>query len=106
MNLAEIIVTAFRLWPLFLEAAVLLLIAYFGVNIDPAQVYDFRDALLHGAFWYQNVFLALFTDHLYYAPLNTGLSYRLGFIIGMLALPALISVTVQIIRAWREAMWP
>lgn len=95
--LAEIIIIAIRLWPFWLFAAFLVLFTYFWVIIDPARTYGFGSAILHGFFWYQNAFLAIFTSREYWAPLNTGWGYNIGFFIGLIVIPFIIKTSLEIL---------
>jgi hypothetical protein len=95
--LLEIIIIAIRLWPFWLLAALLILFAYFWVIIDPTHTYGFGSAILHGFFWYQNAFLAIFTEREYSAPLNTGWGYNIGFFIGLIVIPFIIKTSLEIV---------
>lgn len=95
--LLEIILVAIRLWPYFLFVALLFLIAYFWVVIDPTYTYGFGSAILHGFFWFQNGILALFTGREYSAPLNTGWGYTIGFFTGLVVIPFIIRTGLEIL---------
>lgn len=86
--------------PLIVLAIVLLVVAYFWVEIDPAQTYGFGSALLHGFFWIQNGILVWFTGRYAWAPVNTGLWYHLGYWTGAIVVPFFIRTAIQIIVLW------
>lgn len=76
-------------WRLFVIAAVLLLIAFWGVRINPEASYGFGGGVLHGLFWYQNAILSLFTPRLAVAESFNRWPYQLGFFLGLLSAPLL-----------------
>ncbi|MCL4304127.1 MAG: hypothetical protein KJ077_51055 [Anaerolineae bacterium] len=86
--------------PLIVLAIVLLMVAYFWVEIDPAHTYGFGSALLHGFFWIQNGILTWFTGRYAWAPTNTGLWYYIGYWIGAIAVPFSIRTALQIFVLW------
>jgi hypothetical protein len=86
----------FRMRLVLLLVAVLIAIAYFWVEIDPAREYGFGGGVLHGFFGFQNLILFCFTDREVWAPVNTGRGYTAGFYVGLFLLPFL---TRNIIRA-------
>jgi hypothetical protein len=94
--LLDIIIALIANWPLLLLTALLFVISYFWVEIDPERVYGFGAAMLHGLFWTQNAILYVFTGRETRAPLNTGGWYMAGFIIGLVAIPMLIRVIIEI----------
>ncbi|MEA2563684.1 MAG: hypothetical protein QOH06_5188 [Acidobacteriota bacterium] len=91
-----VLTVLFRLRLVLLLVAVLIAIAYFWVEIDPAREYGFGGGVLHGFFGFQNLILFCFTDREVWAPLNTGRGYTAGFYVGLFVLPFLIR---NIIRA-------
>jgi hypothetical protein len=95
--LIEVIIILVKLWPHWLFIAFLFLIAYFWIIIDPAHTYGFGGAILHGLFWFQNAVLALFTEREYWAPLNTGWGYQIGFVIGVAVIPFIVKTSLEII---------
>lgn len=76
--------------------AVLIAIAFFWVEIDPAREYGFGGGVLHGFFGVQNLILFCFTEREVWAPSNTGRGYTAGFYVGLFVLPFL---TRNLIRA-------
>jgi hypothetical protein len=86
--------------PLIALAIVLLVVAYFWVEIDPAQTYGFGSALLHGFFWIQNSILVWFTGRYAWAPANTGIGYYIGYWTGAIVVPFSIRTAIQIIVLW------
>jgi hypothetical protein len=85
------------LWPHLLVLALLIAVAFFWVEIDPAREYGFGAGILHGFFGIQNLILFCFTDREVWAPLNTGRGYTVGFWIGLFVVPFLIRNTLEIV---------
>jgi hypothetical protein len=76
------------IWPVLVEAAILLVIAYWWVKIEPTQTYGFGKALVHGFFWWQNALVSLWQPRAIKALLNVGFWYEVGFFIGAIVFPA------------------
>ena len=91
----DVLSVLYRLRLYLLLVAVLIAIAYFWVEIDPAREYGFGGGVLHGFFGIQNLILFCFTDHEVWAPLNTGSSYTVGFYLGLFVLPFLVRNTIR-----------
>lgn len=87
----------YRLRLHLLLVAVLMAIAYFWVEIDPAREYGFGGGVLHGFFGIQNTILFCFTEREVWAPLNTGRGYTAGFYVGLFVLPFLVRNTIRAI---------
>lgn len=100
----EVLFLLFALWPHLLFLAGMTAIAFFFVRIDPNVVYGFGPAIIHGLFGIPNLILTPFTDHVATAPKNTGLSYNLGFGVGLCVIPWLVQqvleVGVFLFREW------
>lgn len=80
-----------------LLVALLIVIAYVWVEIDPTREYGFGGGLLHGLFGIQNTILFCFTDREVWAPLNTGRGYTAGFYAGLFVLPFVVRNTIRAI---------
>ncbi len=80
-----------------LLVAVLIAIAFFWVEIDPAREYGFEGGILHGFFGMQNLILFCFTEREVWAPVNTGGGYTAGFYVGLFVLPFLVRNTIRAI---------
>jgi hypothetical protein len=93
----EILRALYQLRLALLLVAVLIAIAWFCVEIDPAREYGFGGGVLHGLFGIQNTILFCFTDHEVWAPLNTGRGYTVGFYAGLFVLPFLVRNTIRAI---------
>ena len=93
----QCLVVLVRMWPYLLVMAVLLVVAFFWVEIDPVREYGFGGGVLHGFFGMQNLVLFCFTDREVWAPSNTGRGYTAGFYIGLFLIPALIRNTIEIV---------
>lgn len=93
----NVLLTLYRLRLLVLLTAVLFAIAFFWVKIDPAREYGFGAGLLHGFFGVQNLVISWFSDHLYWAPFNTGRGYTWGFYVGLFVIPFLVRNTIRIV---------
>lgn len=93
----EVLVTLYRLRLLVLFALLLIAVAWFWVEIDPAREYGFGGGVLHGLFGIQNTILFCFTDREVWAPLNTGRGYTAGFYVGLFVLPFLVRTTIDVI---------
>jgi hypothetical protein len=85
------------LWPHLLMVALLIVAAFFWVEIDPAREYGFGAGVLHGFFGIQNLILFGFTSREVWAPLNTGCGYTAGFWVGLFLVPFLIRTTLEIV---------
>ena len=92
----DVLVVLYRLRQILLLLAILVAIAYFWVEIDPAHEYGFGGGVLHGFFGVQNLILFCFTEREAWAPVNTGRGYTAGFYAGLFVLPVL---TRNLIRA-------
>lgn len=93
----DVLVVLYRLRLHLLLVAVLMAIAYFWVEIDPAREYGFGGGVLHGFFGIQNTILFCFTEREVWAPLNTGRGYTAGFYVGLFVLPFLVRNTIRAI---------
>ncbi len=71
-----------------LVTAVFLAIPYFWLSLDPAYVYGFGPAILHGFFWGQNLALGLLDGRLATAAQHTGVTYWAGFALGFIVAAA------------------
>lgn len=93
----EILRVLYQLRLALLLIALLIAIAYFWVDIDPAREYGFGGGVLHGFFGIQNTILFCFTDREVWAPVNTGRGYTAGFYVGLFVLPFLVRNTIRAI---------
>jgi hypothetical protein len=93
----EVLTVLFRMRLVLLLAAILIAIAYFWVDIDPAREYGFGGGVLHGFFGMQNLILFCFFEREVWAPLNTGRGYTAGFYVGLFVLPFLVRNTIRAI---------
>lgn len=91
----DVLTVLFRLRLVLLLVAVLIAIAYFWVEIDPAREYSFGGGVLHGFFGFQNLILFCFTEREVWAPTNTGRGYTAGFYVGLFVLPFLVRNTIR-----------
>ena len=86
----DVLVVLFRFRLVLLLVAILIAIAYFCAEIDPAREYGFGGGVLHGFFGMQNLILFCFTQREVWAPTNTGRGYTAGFYVGLFMLPVLV----------------
>lgn len=86
----EVLRALYQLRLAVLLVALLIAIAYFWAEIDPAREYGFGGGVLHGFFGIQNTILFCFTDREIWAPLNTGRGYTAGFYVGLFVIPFLV----------------
>lgn len=93
----EVLRVLYQLRLALLLVALLIAIAYFWVEIDPAREYGFGGGVLHGFFGIQNTILFCFTDREVWAPVNTGRGYTAGFYVGLFVLPFLVRNTIKVI---------
>lgn len=93
----EVLIALYRFRLHVLLVGVLIAAAYFWVDIDPAREYGFGGGVLHGFFGFQNLILSWFTDHAYWAPLNSGRGYTTGYYVGLFVLPFLVRTTIEVI---------
>lgn len=93
----EVLIALYRLRLVLLFCVLLFVVAWFWVVIDPAREYGFGAGVLHGFFGVQNAVLSWFSDHLYWAPLNTGRGYTAGFYVGLFVVPFLIRNVIRVI---------
>lgn len=91
----DVLIELYRQRLVLLLVAILIAIAFFWVEIDPSREYGFGGGVLHGFFGFQNLILSWFTDHAYWAPLNTGRGYTTGFYVGLFVIPFLIRNTIR-----------
>lgn len=95
--IGEALFIAIALWPMWLYLAVMATIAFFFVRIDPNVTYGFGPAIVHGVFGIPNLALMPFTDHVATAPKNTGITYNVGFMIGLCVIPWLVRQALEIL---------
>jgi hypothetical protein len=92
------------LWPHVLFLAAMTVVAFFFVRIDANTVYGFGPAVLHGLFGIPNLILTPFTGHVAAAPKNTGLSYNVGFAVGLCVIPwvvrHLLEAALLLFKEW------
>ena len=95
--IVEVLNALYHLRLVLLLVVVLIAIAFFWVEIDPAREYGFGGGVLHGFFGFQNLILFCFTEREVWAPLNTGRSYTVGFYVGLFVLPFLVRNVIRVI---------
>lgn len=95
--LGLVLIELYRLRLLLLLVALLVVIAWFCAEIDPAREYGFGGGVLHGFFGVQNAILFCFTGREIWAPLNTGGGYTAGFYVGLFVIPFVIRNTLEVI---------
>ena len=93
----EVLRALYQLRLALLLVAVLIAIAFFFVAIDPSHEYGFGGGVLHGFFGFQNLILFCFTEREFWAPLNTGRGYTVGYYVGLFVLPFLVRNTIRAI---------